>query len=54
MKNRGFKNARIIGQNVNGLIRVSVSSFYTEEDAKEALKDVQKRLNSGWILKSEK
>lgn len=54
MKNRGFKNARIIGQNINGLIRVSVSSFYTEEDAKEALKDVQKRLNSGWILKSEK
>jgi len=54
MKNRGFKNARIIGQNLNGLIRVAVSSFYTEENAKKALIDVQKKLNSGWILHSEK
>ena len=54
MKNRGYENAGIIGQNLNGLIRVAISSFYTEEEAQEALIDVQKRLNSGWILNSEK
>jgi len=50
MKNRGFENARIIGTNNSGLIRVAVASFYTEEEAKKALIDVKSKISSAWIL----
>ena len=50
MKNRGFETARIIGTNNNGLIRVAVASFYTEEEAKKALVDVKLKISSAWIL----
>ena len=50
MNNRGFKNARIIGTNTTGLIRVAVASFYTEEEAQKAILDIKKQLSSVWIL----
>tara|TARA_B100001250_G_scaffold374991_1_gene362241 strand:- start:9361 stop:10722 length:1362 start_codon:yes stop_codon:yes gene_type:complete len=50
MNNRGFKNARIIGKNTTGLIRVALASFYTEEEAQKALLDIKKQLSSVWIL----
>ena len=50
MNNRGFKNARIIGTNANGLIRVALSSFYSEEEAEIAILEIRKKLSSVWIL----
>ena len=54
MKNRGFIDARIIGENKYGLIRVAVASFYTEEEAKQVLIDIKEKLSSAWILNQEK
>ena len=48
--NRGFNNAKIIGQNENGLIRVAVDSFYTEEEAHLVLENIKKQLSSAWVL----
>ena len=50
LKNRGFENANIIGENTNGLIRVAVSSFYTEEEARQELINVKLKLSSAWVL----
>ena len=50
MNNRGFKNARIIGTNTTGLIRVAVASFYTEEEAQKSILEIKKQLSSVWIL----
>ena len=50
LKNRGFKSARIIGTNENGLIRVAAVSFYTEEEAHQELIDVKLKLSSAWVL----
>lgn len=50
--NRGFPNTSIIGQNENGLIRVSVDSFYTEEEADLVLSNIRKKLSSAWVLNS--
>ena len=48
--NRGFNNAKIIGQNENGLIRVAADSFYTEEEAHLVLENIKKQLSSAWVL----
>jgi len=48
--NRGFNNAKIIGKNENGLIRVAADSFYTEEEAHLVLGDIKKQLSSAWVL----
>jgi len=53
LKNRGFKNSKIVGENKNGLIRVAVASFYTEEEAKQALVGIKLQLSSAWVLNSE-
>ena len=37
-------------KNENGLIRVSVDSFFTEEEAQAILTNVKKQLSSAWIL----
>ena len=50
LKNRGFQNAKIIGQNEQGLIRVATSSFYTEEEADQELINVRLKLSSAWVL----
>ncbi|MAQ47775.1 MAG: hypothetical protein CMD27_02720 [Flavobacteriales bacterium] len=50
LKTRGFTNAQIIEKNENGLIRVSVDSFFTEEEAHAILGNVKKQLSSAWIL----
>ena len=50
LKKRGFPNTQIIEQNENGLIRVSVDSFYTEEEAQAILANVKTQLSSAWIL----
>ncbi len=50
LKKRGFPNAQIIEKNENGLIRVSVDSFFTEEEAHAILANVKKQLSSAWIL----
>jgi|TARA_Y100000994_G_scaffold249361_1_gene260607 hypothetical protein len=50
MINRGFKNASIVGKNKNGLIRVAIESFYTEEEAQIKLIDVKSKVASAWIL----
>jgi len=52
MHNRGFKEARIVGENTNGLIRVAVASFYTEEEAQKAIIQIKQKLSSVWILKN--
>ena len=54
LKSRGFPNAEIIGRNVNGLIRVSVNSFYTEEEAHIVLEEVKRQLSSAWVLNNQK
>ena len=48
--NRGFSNAKIIGENENGLIRVAADSFYTEEEAHLVLENIKKQLSSAWVL----
>ncbi len=50
MINRGFENAKIIGKNKTGLIRVAVASFYTEEEAQEQIQEIKAKLSSAWIL----
>ena len=50
LKKRGFANSQTIEKNENGLIRVSVDSFFTEEEAKVILSDVKTQLSSAWIL----
>tara|TARA_B100000579_G_scaffold379691_1_gene347187 strand:- start:2195 stop:3568 length:1374 start_codon:yes stop_codon:yes gene_type:complete len=50
LKKRGFTNANIVGKNKNGLIRVSVDSFFTEEEAHLVLKNIKDRLSSAWVL----
>ena len=50
LKKRGFPNAQIIEKNENGLIRVSVDSFFTEEEANAILANVKTQLSSAWIL----
>ncbi len=50
LNNRGFPNAGIIGKNENGLIRVAVDSFYTEDEAHVVLNDIKQQLSSAWIL----
>ena len=50
LNNRGFPNAGIIGKNENGLIRVAVDSFYTEDEAHVVLNDIKKQLSSAWVL----
>ena len=50
LKKRGFPNTQIIDKNENGLIRVSVDSFFTEEEAQAILTNVKKQLSSAWIL----
>ncbi|MAZ58320.1 MAG: hypothetical protein CMP56_02785 [Flavobacteriales bacterium] len=52
--NRGFNNAKIIGQNENGLIRVAADSFYTEEEAHLVLENIKKQLSSAWVLNTNK
>ena len=52
LKKRGFKNAEIIGKNERGLTRVSVSSFYTQEEAEIELINIKAKLSSAWVLNS--
>ena len=54
LKNRGFSNARIAGTNERGLIRVSVESFYTEEEVDLALVNIRLKLSSAWVLNNNK
>ena len=50
LKKRGFPNAEIIGKNESGLIRVSVDSFFTEEEAHLVLKNTKNSIASAWVL----
>lgn len=50
LNNRGFPNAKIIGKNEGGLIRVAIDSFYTEDEAHLVLTDIKKQLSSAWVL----
>ena len=50
MKNRGFQNASIVGKNKNGLIRVAIESFYSEEEAQVQLINIKSKVASAWIL----
>jgi len=52
LKKRGFKSAEIIGKNERGLTRVSVSSFYTQEEAEIELINIKTKLSSAWVLNS--
>tara|TARA_B100002052_G_scaffold291572_1_gene311780 strand:- start:766 stop:2127 length:1362 start_codon:yes stop_codon:yes gene_type:complete len=52
--NRGFKNAKIIGKNESGLIRVAADSFYTEEEAHLVLENIKNQLSSAWVLNKNK
>jgi cell division protein FtsN len=54
LKKRGFLQTSIIKKNNNGLIRVAIDSFYTEEEAHLVLEEVKKQLSSAWVLNTEK
>ena len=38
LKNRGFLDTKVIEKSQNGLFRVSVNDFYTEDEAEIAIK----------------
>ena len=50
LKNRGFPNTKVIEKSLNGLFRVSVDDFYTEDEAKIAVEQIKKQISSAWIL----
>ena len=50
LKNRGFPNTKVIEKSLNGLFRVSVDDFYTENEAKIAIEQIKKQISSAWIL----
>ena len=50
LKNRGFPNTKVIEKSLNGLFRVSVDDFYTEDEAKIAIEQIKKQISSAWIL----
>jgi len=53
LKNRGFQNARIVGENERGLMRVAASSFYTQEEADKQLINIKSKLSSAWVWAKE-
>tara|TARA_B100000963_G_C22607459_1_gene663283 strand:+ start:330 stop:1652 length:1323 start_codon:yes stop_codon:yes gene_type:complete len=50
LKNRGFSNTKVIEKNQNGLYRVSVNDFYTEDEAEMAIEQIKEQISSAWIL----
>jgi len=53
LKKRGFQNAKILGLNERGLTRVTVASFYTQEEADQELINIRLKLSSAWVLANE-